>query len=219
MCFCRCGSARRRSAAPSERETHVRLAQFGSLNPGVNPLFWYFVIAILVVLVLFAAGRLEDSRIGRAWKAIREDETAADFMGVNPTRAKLMAFGLGASFSGLAGAVFASMLGAITPDPFRFQVSIFLLIIVILSGVGSIWGVLIGGLIIALFDGVFLAQMLPEILNADSNLTATLQSLRWLFFGGGLVIIMIIRPQGLFPVESRRVKGGKSASAEKEKNS
>ncbi|HEX2622411.1 MAG TPA: branched-chain amino acid ABC transporter permease [Phototrophicaceae bacterium] len=165
----------------------------GRLAVAVNPNFWYVVIVMLVALVLFASRRLEDSRIGRAWKAIREDETAAEFMGVNVVRAKLLAFGIGASFSGLAGAVFASMLGAIFPDLFRFQVSIFLLIIVILSGLGSIWGVLIGGLLISTFDGVFLAQIMPVLFpNSD------VQSLRWVFFGIGLISFMIFRPQGLF---------------------
>jgi branched-chain amino acid transport system permease protein len=170
-----------------------------SLAPGVNPTFWYFVIVILLVFVLFASNRLEFSRVGRAWKAIREDETAAEFMGVNLVRAKLLAFALGASFSGLAGAVFASMLSIIVPDMFQFQVSIFLLIIVILSGVGSVWGVLLGGLLISIFDGVFLAQVLPSLLP-DSDV----QNLRWVFFGFGLVAFMILRPQGLFGAVTKR---------------
>jgi branched-chain amino acid transport system permease protein len=168
--------------------------QPGRLNVGVDPHFWFYIIVITAAIVLFASVRLDHSRIGRAWKAIREDETAADFMGVDPIRTKLLAFAIGASFSGLAGAVFASMLGAIFPELFRFQVSIFLLIIVVLSGLGSVWGVLIGGLIISTFDGVFLAQVLPQLFpNTD------IQSLRWVFFGIGLIVIMIFRPQGLFP--------------------
>jgi branched-chain amino acid transport system permease protein len=171
----------------------------GRLAVTVNPNFWYFVIVILVGIVLFTSRRLEDSRLGRAWKAIREDETAAAFMGINTVRTKLLAFGLGAAFSGLAGAVFASMLGAIFPDLFRFQVSIFLLIIVILSGVGSVWGVLLGGVLISTFDGVFLAQVLPAVFpNSD------VQSLRWVFFGAGLILIMIFRPQGLFGASNRK---------------
>jgi branched-chain amino acid transport system permease protein len=171
----------------------------GMLNVGVDPRFWYFVIVVMVALVLFAARRLENSRLGRAWKAIREDETAADFMGVDPIRTKLLAFALGASFSGLAGVVFASMLGAIFPDLFRFQVSIFLLIIVVLSGMGNVVGVLIGGLIISLFDGVFLAQVLPPLFP-----DIDVQQLRWVFFGVGLLLIMLFRPQGLFPVRQGR---------------
>jgi branched-chain amino acid transport system permease protein len=169
--------------------------QPGTLDVGVQPTFWYFVIIIMAAFVLLAARRFEHSRLGRAWKAIREDETAADFMGVDPIRTKLLAFALGASFSGLAGVVFASMLGAIFPDLFRFQVSIFLLIIVVLSGMGNVYGVLIGGLIISLFDGVLLAQVLPPMFP-----DVDVQQLRWVFFGAGLIFIMVFRPQGLFPV-------------------
>jgi branched-chain amino acid transport system permease protein len=170
----------------------------GGLKVGVDPHFWFYAIVITAGIVLFTSRRLDASRLGRAWKAIREDETAADFMGVDPIRTKLLAFAIGASFSGLAGAVFASMLGAIFPELFRFQVSIFLLIIVILSGIGSIYGVLIGGLIISTFDGVFLAQVLPQLLPK-----VDIQSLRWVFFGIGLIVIMIFRPQGLFPRKSK----------------
>jgi|FLYN01.1.fsa_nt_gi branched-chain amino acid transport system permease protein len=167
----------------------------GQLAVRIDPTFWYFAIVIMVVLVLFSSQRLENSRLGRAWKAIREDETAADFMGVDPIGTKLLAFAIGASFSGLAGVVSASMLGAIFPDQFKFQVSIFLLIIVVLSGLGSIYGVLLGGLLITLFDGVLLAQVLPPMFpNID------VEQLRWVFFGAGLILIMLFRPQGLFPV-------------------
>jgi len=170
----------------------------GALRVTTDPTFWFFVVILMVGLVLFASRRLELSRLGRAWKAIREDETAADFMGVDPVKTKLLAFAIGASFSGLAGVIYASMLNVITPDNFRFQTSITLLIIVILSGLGSVYGVLIGGILILTFDGVFLAQILPTILPGD-----VVQSLRWLLFGGGLVIVMLFRPQGLFPVGLR----------------
>ncbi|KAB2863330.1 MAG: branched-chain amino acid ABC transporter permease, partial [Anaerolineae bacterium] len=166
----------------------------------------YFAIVITSMIVLFSSIRLNNSRLGRAWKAIREDETAADFMGVDPIRTKLAAFAIGASFSGLAGAVYASMLGAIFPELFKFQVSIFLLIIVVLSGRGSIWGVLIGGIIIATFDGVFLAQVLPDVFNGEILPEYDVQSLRWVFFGIGLIVIMIFRPQGLFPPKSIETK-------------
>lgn len=92
-----------------------------TLYVGVNPTFWYFAIVITSMIVLFSAIRLNNSRLGRAWKAIREDETAADFMGVDPIRTKLAAFAIGASFSGLAGAVYASMLGAIFPNYSNFK--------------------------------------------------------------------------------------------------
>ncbi len=171
----------------------------GRLRVSIDPTFWYFAIVIMVILVLFSSLRLEHSRLGRAWKAIREDETAADFMGIDPIRTKLLAFAIGASFSGLAGVVSASMLGAIFPDQFKFQVSIFLLIIVVLSGLGSIYGVLLGGLLITLFDGVLLAQVLPPMFP-----DIDVEQLRWVFFGVGLILIMLYRPQGLFPVGLRK---------------
>lgn len=165
----------------------------GTLAVGFDPKAWYFIIVLLVMAVVVVSRRLEASRLGRAWKAIRDDETAADFMGVDPIRTKLLAFAIGASFSGLAGAVFASMIQVISFDMFRFQVSIFLLIIVILSGAGSIYGVLLGGVIIATFDTILLAQVLPSLLP-----DVDIQQWRWVFFGAGLVLIMLFRPQGLF---------------------
>ncbi len=172
----------------------------GSLAVGFDPKFWYFVIVIMTVLIVLMSQRLNDSRIGRAWMAIREDQTAADFMGVDPIQSKLLAFAIGASFSGLAGAVFASMIQFISYEMFRFQVSIFLLIIVILSGMGNVYGVLVGGLLISTFDTIILAQVLPQVpllQNID------IQSFRWVFFGFALVVVMIFRPQGLFPVQVR----------------
>ncbi|MCB9451367.1 MAG: ABC transporter ATP-binding protein [Anaerolineaceae bacterium] len=172
--------------------------QPGTLAVSFDPKFWYFMIVIAAAMVLFASRRLDTSRLGRAWKAIREDETAADFMGVDPIRTKLLAFAIGASFSGFAGVIFASMVQAIFPELFRFQVSIFLLIVVILSGMGNVFGVLVGGIIISTFDGVLLAQVLPKWLP-----DLDVQSFRWVFFGAGLIIFMIFRPQGLFPRKAK----------------
>jgi branched-chain amino acid transport system permease protein len=131
--------------------------------PGVpfetDPVPWYFLILVIGALSLFAMNRLRDSRLGRAWMAIREDETAADCTGVNPISTKLLAFALGASFSGFAGSVYAAKLQAITPGAFEFQVSIMLLCMVVLGGAGSIKGVILGGMLITIFDRVALAQM------------------------------------------------------------
>jgi branched-chain amino acid transport system permease protein len=178
----------------------------GTLAVGFDPKAWYFIIVLLVIAVVVVSRRLEASRLGRAWKAIRDDETAADFMGVDPIRTKLLAFAIGASFSGLAGGVFASMIQVISFDMFRFQVSIFLLIIVILSGAGSIYGVLLGGVIIATFDTILLAQVLPSLLP-----DVDIQQWRWVFFGAGLVLIMLFRPQGLFGARGQ-VSSGSRAS-------
>src|SRR5438270_14090804 len=102
--------------------------------------------------------RLRDSRLGRAWMAIREDETAADCTGVNPVSTKLLAFALGASFSGFAGSIYAAKLQAITPGAFEFQVSIMLLCMVVLGGAGSLGGVVLGAMLITVFDRVVLSQ-------------------------------------------------------------
>ncbi len=166
------------------------------------PIQWYFLILVIGAFVLFVSFRLEHSRLGRAWMAIREDETAADAMGVDPIRTKLLAFALGASFSGFAGAIYAAMIQAIFPELFSFLVSIFLLIIVIVSGMGNIWGVLFGGLLIALFDRVVLAQIVPVYLPGGD----VLQSWRWVMYASGLIAIMIMRPEGLFPSSVRKAE-------------
>ncbi len=176
---------------------------------GFDPLPWYFLILAIGVFTIFAKSRLEDSRLGRAWMAIREDEMAAACMGVDPIKTKLLAFALGASFSGLAGAVFAAKLQAIFPELFRFQVSIMLLCMVILGGMGSIKGVVIGGMFIVFFDRVilgqstFLVRSLGQMLSIDTLARADLTLWRWFFFGITLIIVMVLRPEGLFPSAAR----------------
>jgi ABC-type branched-subunit amino acid transport system ATPase component/ABC-type branched-subunit amino acid transport system permease subunit len=181
--------------------------------PGVpfetDPVPWYFLILIVGALSIWAMTRLHDSRLGRAWMAIREDETAADCTGVNPISTKLLAFALGASFSGFAGSIYAAKLQAITPGAFEFQVSIMLLCMVVLGGAGSIKGVILGGMLITIFDRVVLSQMtffvrwigraagVPALAVADITLW------RWFFFGLGLVLVMLLKPEGL---AGRRVR-------------
>src|SRR6185503_19087475 len=164
---------------------------------------WYFLILIIGAASLWAMNRMRDSRLGRAWMAIREDETAADCMGVDPIKTKLLAFALGACFSGFAGSFYAAKLQAITPGAFEFNVSIMLLCMVVLGGMGSLRGVILGGMLITLFDRILLAQMtslirsvgrsvgIPALISVDLTLW------RWFFFGLGLVVIMLIRPEGL----------------------
>src|SRR5258705_12555169 len=153
--------------------------------------------------------RMRDPRLGRAWMAIREDETAADCTGVNPVKTKLLAFALGASFAGFAGSFYAAKLQAITPGAFEFNVSIMLLCMVVLGGMGSLKGVILGGMLITLFDRILLAQMTFLIRWIGRSLgIATLAAVdltlwRWFFFGLGLVIIMLLRPEGL---AGRRVR-------------
>ena len=175
--------------------------------PGVpfetDPVPWYFLILVIGALSIWAMSRLSDSRLGRAWRAIREDETAADCTGVNPITTKLLAFALGASFSGFAGSVYAAKLQAITPGAFEFQVSIMLLCMVVLGGAGSIKGVILGGMLITIFDRVALAQMtffvrwLGRATGLQVLAVADLTLWRWFFFGLGLVLVMLLRPEGL----------------------
>jgi branched-chain amino acid transport system permease protein len=183
--------------------------------PGVpfetDPVPWYFLILIIGAASLWAMSRLHDSRLGRAWKAIREDETAADCTGVNPVSTKLLAFALGASFSGFAGSVYAAKLQAITPGAFEFQVSIMLLCMVVLGGAGSLRGVVLGAMLITVFDRVVLSQTtflvrgVGRALAMPALATADLTLWRWFFFGLGLVLVMLLRPQGLAGRRERAV--------------
>ncbi|MGE3540559.1 MAG: branched-chain amino acid ABC transporter permease [Candidatus Tectimicrobiota bacterium] len=172
---------------------------------GFEPLPWYFLILAVGGLIILAKSRLEHSRLGRAWMAMREDEVAADCMGVDPVRTKLLAFALGASFSGLAGAIYAAKLQAIFPELFRFQVSIMLLCMVILGGMGNLKGVIMGGMCIMFFDRVVLAQStqwvrsLGTLLGSDLLARADLSLWRWFFFGTTIIVVMILRPEGLWP--------------------
>ena len=180
--------------------------------PGVpfetSPIPWYFLILIIGATSVWAMNRLHQSRLGRAWMAIREDETAAACMGVDPIKSKLLAFALGATFSGFAGSVYAAKLQAITPGAFEFNVSIMLLCMVILGGMGSIRGVIAGGIVITLFDRIFLAQLthwvraLGGALGIDALTTVDFTIWRWFFFGFGLVVMMVLKPGGL--IEARR---------------
>lgn len=192
----------------------------GSFRFSFDPLPWYFLILLIGLFIVFANNRLEHSRLGRAWMALREDETAADVVGVNPVSTKLLAFTLGASFSGFAGAFYAAKLQAIFPELFKFNLSVMILCMVILGGMGSIRGVILGGMLIQLFDRVVLTQStmvvqgLGKSLNIPFLATLDLGLWRWFFFGLSMVIIMLIKPEGLFPSAARRaeLRGGEEDS-------
>ena len=168
-----------------------------------SPIPWYFLILIIGGVSVWAMNRLRQSRLGRAWMAIREDETAAACMGVDPIKSKLLAFALGATFSGFSGSVYAAKLQVITPGAFEFNVSIMLLCMVILGGMGSLRGVIAGGIVITLFDRIFLAQLthwvraLGSIVGITALTTVDFTLWRWFFFGLGLVVMMILKPGGL----------------------
>jgi branched-chain amino acid transport system permease protein len=157
-------------------------AIFG-LNPQKNPQDFYYLALAFVLLAGFVSWRLAGSRIGRAWNAMREDEQVADAMGINTTRYKLLAFALGGAIGSLGGALFAVNIGSLTPASFGILISITALAVVILGGLGSLPGVVVGALVL-----IGLPGLLREF-----------EEYRLLIYGGALVVIMILRPQGLIP--------------------
>jgi branched-chain amino acid transport system permease protein len=160
-----------------------------SLDPDLdlNKAFIYVIALVLVTGTIVVVYRLENSRLGRAWLALREDEIACQAVGINQARAKLTALALGGAFAGLAGVVFAAQISFINPASFTFMESIFILAIVVLGGLGSIPGVILGALVIT---------SLPEFLRGAENY-------RMLIFGGLMVLVMIFRPQGLIKSQRR----------------
>ena len=157
---------------------------------------------VIVAMAFFVARNLERSRMGRAWMAIREDELAAEMMGINTVRTKLLAFGLGASFAGVAGTLQASYLGATSSDFFEFSVSILVLIMIILGGIGNIWGVFAGALTLVFVDKTFLPWLAQRIQAFDPTLPNATEY-NFLIFGIILVVMMRFRPEGFIPSRQR----------------
>ena len=155
-----------------------------------DPQVIYYPILFFCILAAIAAASLASSRVGRAWNAMREDESVAEATGVNTTYYKLLAFGLGAAFGCLAGAFFAAKIGVIYPDSFSILVSINALALIILGGMGNIWGVIIGALVLV---------GLPEFLREFSEY-------RLLIYGAVLVAMMLLRPEGLLPSRTRKAE-------------
>jgi branched-chain amino acid transport system permease protein len=166
---------------------------------------WYLVALVMVLLVLFVNFRLRDSRLGRAWIALREDEVAAASMGVPLVKTKLLAYGTGAAFGGLAGVFLASRLSVVNADQFQFFFSIFILAMVILGGLGSIEGVLIGAAVLVYINFKFIPDV-NEKPREWFNLDLDLSELSSAIYGFLLVIMMVLRPQGLIPERRRKLE-------------
>jgi branched-chain amino acid transport system permease protein len=166
---------------------------------------WYLVALAMVLIVLFVNYRLRDSRLGRAWIALREDEVAAASMGVPLVKTKLLAYGTGAAFGGMSGVFLASRLSVVNADQFQFFFSIFILAMVILGGLGSIEGVLIGAAVLVYVNFKFI----PD-LNAKPrewfNLDLDLSELSSAIYGFLLVMMMVLRPEGLIPERRRKLE-------------
>jgi branched-chain amino acid transport system permease protein len=181
--------------------------------PGVNYEFdsafnlrpYYWLGLVLLSFTLFVNFRLRDSRLGRAWIALREDEVAAASMGVPLVRTKLLAYGAGAALGGLAGAFLGSYTTAINSNQFAFSFSIFVLAMVILGGLGSIWGVVAGAAALATIDRYIIPEVLDD-LPTKFGLDFRLTQLSFGIFGFLLVLIMVLRPEGLFPERRRKIE-------------
>jgi branched-chain amino acid transport system permease protein len=173
---------------------------------------WYWLILAIAVLSFFMIRRFYNSRLGRTWAAIREDEIAASSMGVNLVKTKLLAFAIGASFAGFAGSVYASYFQYVHPDNFQFSVSITILAMVILGGLGNIYGAVVGAILIGFFDRILAEELnrpmhwLGGQLGNEFLATHDLKQDKFLVFGLALVIMMLLRPEGLLPSASRKAE-------------
>jgi len=179
--------------------------------PGIEPFQlldkrpWFWTALVMVGIVLFVNFRLRDSRLGRAWIALREDEVAAVSMGVPSVKTKLLAYGTGAAFGGMAGAFLGTYLQIVNADQFQFYFSILVLGMVILGGLGSIWGVVLGAIVLSLINNWLIPDVLrtlPEKFGQDFDMS----QLSFGIYGFLLVMMMILRPQGLLPERRREAE-------------
>jgi branched-chain amino acid transport system permease protein len=179
---------------------------------GFQALPYYYLILALIAVAVLAANNLRASRLGRAWMAVREDELAAAHAGINTTTTKLAAFAIGASFSGLAGCAYASKLQLVSPDQFGFNVSVAVLSMLVLGGMGNIPGVIVGSLVISSLDRFILPQLTNFMHNFGVQIDLT--NSRFLIYGIILVMTMLFRPEGLIPSRQRRseLRAGKDAA-------
>lgn len=169
-----------------------------------GPEKYYYLLLLLVIIIVIMCVRLQNSRIGRAWQAIREDEVAAKAMGINTRNIKLLAFSMGATFGGVAGAMFSSMQGFVSPESFSLTESITVLCMVVLGGMGHIPGVILGAVLLSVFPEFLREVVVPLQQNLLGSVMFDPDGIRMLLFGLALVCVMIYRPAGLWPSAVRR---------------
>ena len=177
------------------------IGSFGLLD--LRP--WYWLIFAILLVVLFVNLRLRDSRLGRAWVALREDEVAAVSMGIPLVKTKLLAYAIGAAFGGMSGAFFGTYYTEVNAGQFQFGFSIFILAMVIIGGLGSIWGAVVGGMVLGYINN----YLIPDVLNtlpSKLGFNFQLTEVEFGIFGFLLVIMMVLRPQGLIPERRRRLE-------------
>ena len=184
----------------------------GPINFATNPQWFYWSLLIVVILVIILLRNIEHSRMGRAWVALREDEVAAAATGINTTSTKLLAFAIGASVSGFAGAFYGSMLTAITPEAFLFQVSVTVLSIIVLGGIGNIIGVIVGAFVLTFVIYWVLQNLndwsitLGHTINVSALSNVNFSQYTYMIYGVALIGMMLFRPGGLLPSRARRVE-------------
>jgi branched-chain amino acid transport system permease protein len=169
-----------------------------------GPIKYYYILLAVLLLAIVVNLRLQHSRIGRAWEAIREDEIAARAMGINTTRIKLLAFAMGASFGGIAGGMFAAIQGFISPESFVLVESVMVLSMVVLGGMGNVWGVVLGAVLLSFVPELLRYTVEPLQKSLFGRSVVEPEVIRMLLFGLALVLMMLYRPAGLLPSAVRK---------------
>ena len=165
--------------------------------------YYYFLLCVLLIVIVINL-RLQNSRIGRAWEAIREDEMAARAMGINTRNLKLLAFAMGASFGGIAGGMFSAMQGFISPESFILTESVMVLSMVVLGGMGNIWGVILGAILLSFVPEILRYTVEPAQQALFGRMIIDPEVIRMLLFGLAMVVMMLFRPAGILPSAVRR---------------
>jgi branched-chain amino acid transport system permease protein len=161
-------------------------------------MYYYLFLAITIVAIVVCI-RLQDSRLGRAWMAIREDDIAAKAMGINVRNVKLLAFSLGATFGGVSGALFSSFQGFVSPESFSLMESIIVLAMVVLGGIGHIPGVILGAVLLSMFPELLRYTVEPAQKQIFGHVLVDVEVLRMLLYGLAMVVVMLYKPKGLWP--------------------
>ncbi|MBI2754448.1 MAG: ABC transporter ATP-binding protein [Betaproteobacteria bacterium] len=169
-----------------------------------GPMKYYWLLLAVLVGVLAVNVRLQNSRIGRAWEAIREDEIAARAMGINTRNVKLLAFAMGASFGGIAGGMFSAIQGFVSPESFTLVESIMVVSMVVLGGMGNVWGVVLGAVLLSFVPEVLRWTVQPVQQALFDRTLIEPEVIRMLLFGLAMVLIMLFRPAGLLPSAVRK---------------
>jgi branched-chain amino acid transport system permease protein len=180
--------------------------RYSSLPDELKP--WFYTILVMCLITIFVNLRLRDSKMGRAWIAVREDEVAASAMGVPLMRTKLWAYAIGGIFGGLAGSIYGSFINGIFPTSFSFQISVIVLVMVIVGGMGNIWGVIVGASLIAWLNFTGLGKigsLLNDAIPGQGN-DVDVTKYKFGIFGVMLILMMLFRPEGIIPSARRKAE-------------